>query len=457
MQLIERIEINYLRSLYSAVVSQPGDMNLIFGRNDSGKSNVIRALNLFFNGEIEPGRELDFGIDFSDIRREEARSVKGRQFISIRVDFRVPSNYRKSLGSSVSVKRQWNINGEMTETPPRGMSKGQRIQLSKFLNRIDFTYIPAIKDLDVFGDMIERMYEATAQTSGFQAATKTFVDAIRTETSELSRGLSDLFKSSTKLAAPTEMGLLFRSLDFSHGDDGHSLLRQKGDGIKARHIPELLRYINEKEEGKSFFIWGFEEPENSLDFASAEAESKSFSRISSRPDTQVFITSHSPAFYLTEQENKTQSVRRFFVNKQLPKSSNKGLTPPNAISSIDTLEDAEARMAEASLMQLPYLIRQSQELKDQNKRLIELEASLREEISQSKSPILYVEGKHDKALFEWAFANLGLVDTPPSIKTLGGTPKDTGDLINSILKVNGSILNCPTLFLFDNDKAGRLA
>jgi hypothetical protein len=81
-------------------------MNLIFGRNDSGKSNVIRALNLFFNGEIEPGRELDFGIDFSDIRREEARSVKGRQFISIRVDFGVPSNYRKSLGSSVSVKRQ---------------------------------------------------------------------------------------------------------------------------------------------------------------------------------------------------------------------------------------------------------------------------------------------------------------------------------------------------------------
>lgn len=116
MQLIRRIEINYLRSLYTAVLDNPGDMNVVFGRNDSGKSNVLRALNLFFNEEIEPGQELEFELDFSDIRRDAAKSAKGRQFIAIRIDFNVPPNYRPSLGDAISIKRQWNIYGERTDT-----------------------------------------------------------------------------------------------------------------------------------------------------------------------------------------------------------------------------------------------------------------------------------------------------------------------------------------------------
>jgi hypothetical protein len=458
MRLVRRVEVNYLRSLYRAVLDQPGDLNLVFGRNDSGKSNVLRALNLFFNGDPEPNKELDFKIDFSDIRREEARVAKGKQFVSVRVDFNVPSNYQKSLGQVVSVKRQWNINGDMSEIPPRSLSTGQKIQLSKFLNRIDFTYVPAIKDLDMFGDLIERMYQAAAQSSGFQRATSSFVDSIRSETSELSSGLSKLFESTTQLAAPSEMGLLFRSLDFSHGENGHSLLRQKGDGVKARHIPELLRYINEKENGKAYFVWGFEEPENSLDFASAEAEAKTFSRISSRSDTQIFITSHSPAFYLAEQETRRQVVRRYFVNKQQIANPEIGrVEPANAISTIDTLEDAERRMAEASLMQLPFLIKRWSELKEQNTRLEELGQKLRSQLAEAQTPILYVEGKHDKALFERALSKIGVPEASIAVKTLGGTPKDTSDLLLSLAASGGSVLNCPTMFIFDNDRAGRAA
>jgi ABC-type histidine transport system ATPase subunit len=79
MKLIRRIEISYLRSLYTAVLDRPGDMNVVFGRNDSGKSNLLRALNLFFNEETEPGRgEIEFDLDFSDIRRDAAKAAPGR-------------------------------------------------------------------------------------------------------------------------------------------------------------------------------------------------------------------------------------------------------------------------------------------------------------------------------------------------------------------------------------------
>ncbi len=53
MRLIKKVEVKYLRSLYELNIDKAGDLNVIFGRNDSGKSNFLRALNLFFNERTE--------------------------------------------------------------------------------------------------------------------------------------------------------------------------------------------------------------------------------------------------------------------------------------------------------------------------------------------------------------------------------------------------------------------
>jgi energy-coupling factor transporter ATP-binding protein EcfA2 len=399
-RLIKRVEIRYLRSLYRATIGEPGDLNLIFGRNDSGKSNFLRALNLFFNGRTGALNDLDFSIDFSDIRRREARDAKGKQFISIRVDFNVPSNFRNSLGHEISIKRQWNINGDMTETPPRNLATGTRIQLTKFLNQIDYTYVPAIKDVDVFGDLIERMYDATATKLSLRASVEAFVNTIQSETAALSKRLAATLATGTQLAAPNQMGRLFRTMDFELGEDNHSLILQKGDGIKARHIPELLRYINENEEGKKFFVWGFEEPENSLDLSAAESEAANFAQIASREDTQIFISSHSPAFYLAEPPDRSACVvKRYFICKQEKISGS--VKPEEAVVSVDTIDQAEEVMESASLMQLPYLIRK---VSDHRVALAAREAEL-EQVKQSMllgKPTVFVEGPSDRIVFDRA-------------------------------------------------------
>lgn len=313
MKIIKKIEVNYLRSLYSATLDDAGDLNVVFGRNDSGKSNLLRALNLFFNNQTEPGRQFDFDLDMSDRRKQEARDAKGRQFIWIKITFNLPSNYHASLGTEIAIKKQWNRDGDVSQTVfPSVDSAGKQARLTRFFNEIDFTYIPAIKDLNVYADLIERMYGAASETAALREATSTFVNAIEGQTTVLSRQLTTLFGAPARLAPPTEMSQLFRNLDFAHGEDGHSLLRQKGDGVKARHIPELLRYINGNETRKKFFFWGFEEPENSLDLGAAEAEAIRFSEFAQRPDTQIFITSHSPAFYLAA-DHATAAIRRFFI------------------------------------------------------------------------------------------------------------------------------------------------
>ena len=432
-----------------------GDLNVVFGRNDSGKSNLLRALNLFFNDETDRVGDFDFDVEIADQRKKEAREAKGRQFIWIKVTFNVPPNYRQSIGKEVAIKRQWDRDGDMNQTvfPPLD-TPGKQARLTRFLNDIDFTYIPAIKDLEVYADLIERMYGAAADTGVLKEATDSFVSAIGEKTETLAAQLAELFKTPASLAAPTEMKRLFRNLDFSHGEDKHSLLRQKGDGIKARHLPEILRFINQTESRSRLYLWGFEEPENSLDLGAAEQESARFSNFASRDDTQVFITSHSPAFYLAEGKDGAQ-VRRYFITKQI--SNDDGMMEPaNASFRIDDIDDAERKMEAAGLFQLPFVIRQ---IKEQRAELaaVKTEAdSLREKVAALSMATLFTEGEHDVATFKAAFARLG-VEEKISVRPLGGTPQTTEALISAVVEQGGLSPASATTFLFDNDFPGRSA
>ncbi|MBP5858828.1 AAA family ATPase [Marivibrio halodurans] len=454
MNLIKKIEINYLRSLYSSVLNKVGDLNVVFGRNDSGKSNLLRALNLFFNGQIDPGQNLAFDIDLSDTRKQEAREAKGRQFIWIKITFEVPSNYRSVLGSEITIKRQWNRDGGMSETVfPVLDTSGKQARLTRFLNDIDFTYIPAVKDLNVYADLIERMYGAASETEVLRNATNQFVQAIAGQTESLSKQLTDLFGAPAALAPPSEMSRLFRNLDFAHGLDGHSMLRQKGDGVKARHLPELIRFINENEPRKKLFLWGFEEPENSLDLGAAEIEAKRFADFAGRSDTQVFVTSHSPAFYLANVDIGVGTVSRYFITKQTPDVTG-AMQPANAATMIDDLSEAERKMEQAGLLQLPFIIRQLGDQRELLKAKEQEAEALRVELQQLRMPTLFVEGAHDVTLFERSLERLGVAGQI-GVKSLGGTPKTTDALLAAVLEKGGFPSSARVLFLFDDDKAGR--
>jgi len=453
MQLIKRIEIHYLRSIYSASLDPVGDLNLFFGRNDSGKSNILRALNLFFNDETDPGTYFDFDVDMSDLRKKKAAEAKGRQFVWIRVTFNVPSNYQKSLGREISVKKQWNrYGGDVNFSSSPTLTGGKASILTRFLNQIDFTYIPAIKDLEVYAGLIERMFSSASENSAMLSATQEFISAIGMQTEALTRQLGKVFSDKASLSAPANMAVLFRNLDFAHGENGHSLFKQKGDGIKARHLPELLRFINENESGKKFFLWGFEEPENSLDLSAATAEAHRFAEFTARSDTQIFITSHSPAFYLAPSYPKS-ATKRYFVEKQIL-DENGTITPDRATINIDKPKDADNAMRAAGLMQLPYVIHA---LKDQQDALASSQSQIKAltaELSKLSKPTLFVEGRHDIGAYPQLLSAFG-VSGDFDVKQLSGTPSSSKEVIDAVSKGGGLSPNSKTLFLFDNDSSGR--
>ena len=61
--LIRKIRIKNFRSIVDETLKLE-NFNVFVGLNDCGKSNVLKALNLFFNDETEPDQPLDFPRDY---------------------------------------------------------------------------------------------------------------------------------------------------------------------------------------------------------------------------------------------------------------------------------------------------------------------------------------------------------------------------------------------------------
>ena len=457
MQLIKAVEIAYFRSIYKQRIDECPQLTVIFGRNDAGKSNFLRALNLFFNNETNPGTDFNFNRDLCGARRQlgiqDQKEV--RKFIYVKLIFNTPTGWTNSLGKTFWVKKQWSVTRGTEPLIESSVRTSNRVYLTRFLNKVRFHYVPAIKDRSIFENLLEDVYQVLAKHDEFRQSLDGFADQIRERTSALSNRLQKDLGLSSVIAPPTDLTNLFRSLDFETsgdtGDNAYSLTLQRGDGVQVRHIPSILEFISDHS-GEEFHVWGFEEPENSLELGNAIEEAKTLRRIASSKNKQIFVTSHSPAFY-----NLTgDTVRRYFVSKRP--------TPRIAgwhTSYLDVLtdEDAMTLMADAPHLALVApLVRDLEDrvkqLADENSALEEARASLFSELSSAVGDILFVEGESDAIYVEAAWAEYVGGELPFEIVDGTGTTR------MKALAAEGDVLRTVApgrrLFvLIDNDKDGR--
>jgi len=112
MKLISQIEIDHFRSVRDATITTLGDFTAFAGPNNSGKSNILRALNAFFNDQTDASVGVDFPQDYY---RHDLKSKKAKRF-SIAVKFELPESFkfRKGLeetktflGRSFKIRKQW--------------------------------------------------------------------------------------------------------------------------------------------------------------------------------------------------------------------------------------------------------------------------------------------------------------------------------------------------------------
>lgn len=305
--------------------------------------------------------------------------------------------------------------------------------------------------------LLAGIHETIAQAPPFQDAVGDFSERLQDLTSEMFDTLPTEVSSSTKIGAPTRLSQLFQTLDFETVAVGEtypkSLTRQRGDGIKARHIPELLNFISDKD-GYDYHIWGFEEPENSLDFVAAQSEASRLLSLARGERVQVFMTTHSPSFYLLEHDQ----AAKFYVSK-----GNDGLSVP--LQGRD-LERYDVEQAIGEGFYLPAVAEAVKNVAKLEARAKEAEAAindLQEELAAIASPIVLTEGRTDARILQTAWGKLREGEAPFTIRSCetGGENAGSGNggADSLAVRLKGIAADHPhaVIGLFDYDEAGLKA
>lgn len=299
----------------------PAHLNIFVGQNDKGKSNILRALNLFFNNETDAGQPFRFADDYcyhADTGTGTRREIR----IDLEID---PPKGRFKHAKPLRWTKHWKRDGSIIEERviiETGEDLSVSNNVSKWLDKLRYRYVPAIKGKDYFtllmGELHDVLHEAHQDVLSTQG--EEFITGIQQVTNVITQELQEQIGISNTIQVPSDFRLLFSNLDFGSRIDGNTYhLKQRGDGIKVRHIPVILKYMSDEERNISIpgyvkpdTIWGFEEPENNLEIRYAFELAKTFKSYSKA--IQIFITTHSPAFYALD-ENDRDGVNTFYVEQ----------------------------------------------------------------------------------------------------------------------------------------------
>lgn len=250
------------------------------------------------------------------------------------------------------------------------------------------------------------------------------------------------------ISPPDDLTDLFRSLDFetnTEAGDSYSLTLQRGDGIQVRHIPVILAFLSDRS-AEDYHVWGFEEPENSLELANAIHEAGLFAGLGRSGNKQIFLTSHSPAFFgLTE-----PSVKRFFVSR----SKEHGARRTSRIRLISSDADDTPGELMGETPHLPVISTYLRQAHEEIGRLVQQREKLAQELGERDKTIVFLEGDSDVLVLAAAWQSMVEEDPPFVFESAHGTSK-----MDSLAK-NGSVLSLlapgrKVFALVDNDEAGR--
>jgi hypothetical protein len=390
MKLIEKIEITHFRSFlgtpnkFGTQAGNLRDLNIFSGSNDSGKSNILRVLNLFFNDEISSGVPFEFERDFFLGKKEAPHRV-----VEIRVSFDLSHDGKRDrfLPEKFKISKFYNRNGfrnyvysfelkeksievkvdsrsdkndhiakmfldkDSSQQEKEAAAKREwvyRVKFSGFLNKsISYIYVPAIRDKHFFAQLFGRVFaqikrnedekinqlriekvkiQNYQKTRKNKSERKDLLKLLANKTSREARlkvidvGLKQegrlsaimskleeeiniysqrLISSINFLSSEFRIGKnlqeFFEGFDVGTGSEKSISLSLRGDGVQAKFVPKILNFLSQIESEKKYFIWGFEEPENSAEYKNQQELANEF-KSNFSTTKQIFLTTHSEEF-----------------------------------------------------------------------------------------------------------------------------------------------------------------
>jgi hypothetical protein len=239
----------------------------------------------------------------------------------------------------------------------------------------------------IYGVIAEVAEKRMRETSGqFESAISGFV-------TQLLKNINIELGEDARISMPRDLSNVFENLDFQYTDQDISL-DNRGDGIKGRYIPLILKFISDQKRQLATrgspphtFIWAYEEPENNLEFRRAQELADTFCELADGEQTQILMTTHSPIFYnLVREKGDDRSA----IHVSAPSTDIGTLI----VDASDEELELDERMGVMPIT-APYI----EEAENELQRLRASEAIIRKQLDSQSRPSLFVEGKSDFLVF----------------------------------------------------------
>jgi len=393
MKLISEVKVQSFRSLNNASLPDLGHFTALAGENNSGKSNLLRALNAFFSGSTDPGVALSVDADYyrPDLGKKKAKRIR------VSVKFSLPDHFkfRKSIrhvgdflgGREFTLAKEWSrgapvpkyfLNGEGPLEPDN------RLKCDQFLDLIAFRYIPnRVLPLEIvrgehhsLRDVLVRRLapKVRGHAGAFEAFKETSSALISSVTQHIREACPQI--GEVRLATPDswqDLAFLFAYKLATNGVETDDVAQ--GSGIQSLLMLETLALIDrdffQRFGWKQAAIWALEEPESSLHNILEARVAKYLSDLSSETNgrLQIVATTHSDL------------VLQYADRAAFAKQNNKG-------TSFVLGEDKKLVLEEASRSGISRWVHPL--------------------LWSPLSPLVLVEGKYDHAFLQEAFRLLGV-------------------------------------------------
>ena len=333
MLKIADVSIENFRSIVGDPVKfEIDDYCVIVGPNNCGKSNILRALQLFFT-DIVDGRKFDPTLDFPQSNILTSQS-KTRITVSISYDKTKDVNLEKAISFLEDESGQTRLDNNLIrlrmEFSKRGSLQWRFFSKAGLRNiradivlpiveavrtSIRFKYLPVGRDIasTIQNELSEELIRTIfSGWSGSVQARKDINEAIQEliaklqpqldhSALELSETISSVFSEvrTLKLQLPFDnLETLLPSLTPTLRDHYETPLNQKGSGIQTSTLLFLLKYLADhhpqRHNQRVNYIWAIEEPESYLHPSNQKSMSEILMKFSE--EVQTIITTHSPHF-----------------------------------------------------------------------------------------------------------------------------------------------------------------
>ncbi|MDR0866932.1 MAG: ATP-binding protein [Planctomycetota bacterium] len=443
MKLIKKIRIQRFRSLGNAVIPVE-EFNIYSGANNMGKSNILKALNLFFNYDTSSPYDFD-----KDYNKAYTESATGARSVTITIwfhkqggagmlahDFSIQREF--PLGAKTPITTYYSEDKELQEKIEQKNNGVFIGQFYKFLNKVHYYYVPAVRDREFtrrFLTNFESVIRQNANDANFEGKVADLSEILKKQSVNLSKDFEKFLQipTSASLSSKIEDILGAIEINVESGIRVQSKAPKKvmlkkyvnifstGDGVLMSYLVYFLNYLC-KDNPNQKFIWGYEEPENSLEYSKAQSLADKF-YAEFMHNAQIFITTHSPAFIKLKDE-KNVLLHRVYMRQ---KESDEGKAD-NRESVITTLSALEKRLslfpdtesADYKLLERElHMIEMAKEIEvavdklNQERELVKQQKKeIERKLQEKNKPIIFVEDNYTQLYkVAWLKLNGTNVDT----------------------------------------------